>query len=39
LCENTYAGKAKLKKFYILTLILLIVKGTTFDFDITLWQI
>ena len=25
-CENAYAGKAKLKKFYLLTLILLIIK-------------
>jgi len=29
-CENTNAGKAKLKKFYLLTLILLIEKYETF---------
>jgi len=27
--ENSNAGKAKIKKFYLLTLILLIVKGET----------
>jgi len=36
LCENSNAEKAKLKKFYLLTLILLIKKKQLFDFDITL---
>ena len=39
LCENFNAGKAKLKKCYLLTLILLTKKLQIFDFDITLWQI
>jgi len=29
-CENVNARKAKLKKFYLLTLILLIAKDATF---------
>ena len=29
-CENSNAGKAKLNKFYLLTLILLIEKDATF---------
>ena len=35
-CENSNAGKVKLKKFYLLTLILLIKKVQLFDFDISL---
>ena len=35
-CENSNAGKAKLKKFYLLTLILFMKKMQLFDFDITL---
>ena len=31
--------QAKLNIFYLLSLILLIVKMQLFDFDITLWQI
>ena len=38
-CENSNGGKAKLKTFCVLTLILLIEKMQLFDFDITLWQI
>ena len=37
-CENSNAGKAKLNKFYLLTLILHIWKNATFDFDITLFK-
>ena len=37
--ENSNAGKAKLKKFYLLTLILLIKKMQLYNFDIKLWQI
>ena len=37
--ENSNAGKAKLKKYYLLTLILLTEKMQLFDFDIVLWQI
>ena len=41
-CETSNAGKAKLKKIYLLTLIYLLnkmKKTQLFDFDITLWQI
>jgi len=42
-CENSNAGKTKLKKLYLLTLILPIKKIQLFDFDMmttmTLWQI
>jgi len=38
-CENSNAGKVKLKKFYLLTLIILIRKMQLFDFDIMLRQI
>ena len=38
-CENSNAEKAKLEKFYLLTLILLTEKMQLFDFDIRLWQI
>jgi len=38
-CVNSNAGKAKLKKFCLLTLILLIAKDATFDFDTILSQI
>jgi len=38
-CENSNAGKAKLKKFGLLALILHIEKDATFDSEITLWQI
>jgi len=37
-CENSNAGKAKLKKVYLLTLVLLIKKMQLFDFDTKLWQ-
>jgi len=33
------AGKTKLKKCYLLTLLLLTEKVATFDFEIALWQI
>jgi len=39
LCENSIARKAKLKTYYLLTLILLIEKTQLFDFVIMLWQI
>jgi len=38
-CENSNAGIAKLNKFYLLALYLLIEKMQLYDFDITLWQI
>ena len=37
-CESFNAGKVKLKKYYLLTLILLIEKVATFEFDIALWD-
>jgi len=38
-CENFNTGKAKVNKFYLLTLILLTEKMQLFDFDITWRQI
>ena len=38
-CENSNAGKAKLNKFYLLTLISVTEKMQLSDFDIALWQI
>ena len=38
-CENSAVGKAILKKFYLLTLILLTEEDATLDFDTLLWQI
>ena len=38
-CKNSNAGKAKLEKFYLLTLVLLIKKMQLFEFDTMLWQI